>query len=269
MIPLQQQVRATRIVNCGAQSGGCAGMLQCARHLRRGVESRLDPDMTPQRFARLKAVLAARQPDLTVLMDNVHKRHNFSAILRSCDAVGVAQAHAVWPDPRLRPDHMASGGAGKWVDIATHPDIVSAIEALRRRGFRVIAAHQCPGAVDFRCMDFTTPTALLMGAELRGVSPAALDHVQHSVFIPMRGMVESLNVSVAAATILFEIQRQRIKAGLYDHCRLEPGLRQRMLFRWAHPRIARYCDRHQFAYPRLDEDGSLAEPLPRTTDSQT
>ena len=219
--------------------------------------------MTPRRFARLKAVLAARQPDLTVLMDNVNKTHNFSAILRSCDAVGVAEAHAVWPDLRLRPHHMTSGGAGKWVTVHTHRDVGQAIEHLRERDFRVVAAHVGAQAVDFRELDLTRPTALVLGAELQGVSEAARARATLSTFIPMQGMVKSLNVSVAAATLLFEAQRQRLAAGMYSRSRMDSATSERLLFRWAHPRIAEYCDRNRLRYPRLDEDGELAEPLPR------
>jgi tRNA (guanosine-2'-O-)-methyltransferase len=219
--------------------------------------------MTPQRFARLNAVLNARQPDLTVLMDNVHKTHNFSAILRSCDAVGVAHAHAGWPDPRFRPDPQASGGAGKWVEVVTHDDVQQAITTLLEQDFQIVAAHPVAEAVDFREVDYTRPTALLVGAELLGVSAPALALATQQVLIPMHGMVASLNVSVATATLLFEAQRQRQRAGMYEHARLDPRVRARMLFHWAHPVLARYCDRHGLHYPRLDEHGELAEPLPR------
>lgn len=219
--------------------------------------------MTPQRFARLNAVLDARQPDLTVVMDNVHKTHNFSAILRSCDAVGVVEVHAVWPNPRLRPNRPAASGAGKWVQVNTHGNIESAVNRLKAHDFQVIAAHPNPKAVDFRQVDYTRPTALLMGAELEGVSDIALACADRWVFIPMNGMVASLNVSVAAATLLFEAQRQRLAAGLYDRPRLDREQRQKILFRWAHPQVARYCDKHGIVYPTLTEEGELAEPLPR------
>ncbi len=123
--------------------------------------------MTPQRYQKLRRVLDSRQPDLTVLLDNVHKPHNFSAILRSCDAVGVFEAHAVWQDPKLRANHLTSGGTAKWVGIRTHPDIATAVTELREQGFQLVAAHPEGDARDYRELDYTRPTALLLGAELQ------------------------------------------------------------------------------------------------------
>ncbi len=217
--------------------------------------------MTPARFTRLKQVLARRQPDLSVLMDNVHKTHNFSAILRSCDAVGVFEAHAVWPNPHLKPNHMASAGAGKWLSVRTHDAIGAACQHLHERGFAIVAAHPGRGARDFREVDYTAPTVVCLGSELDGLSESALTHVDGLIDIPMMGMVESLNVSVAAATVLFEAQRQRQAAGLYAASRLSPDVYERTLFEWAHPMIADYCRRSKRAYPALDEDGDVVGSL--------
>ena len=120
--------------------------------------------MTPERLQTLHHILRRRQPDLTVLMDNVHKPHNFAAVLRSCDAVGVLEAHAVWPNPRLRPAAAASGGAGKWLRVHTHRDVRSAIARLRAQGCAIIAAHHAPGARDFRDVDYTRPSAVVLNA---------------------------------------------------------------------------------------------------------
>ena len=218
--------------------------------------------MTPQRYQKLRRVLDARQPDLTVLLDDVHKPHNFSAILRSCDAVGVFEAHAVCTDPALRPNRLTSSGTGKWVRICTHVDIESAVAALSTRGFQLIAAHPDDGARDYRDIDYTRPTALVLGAELLGLGQAALASADARVCVPMVGMVESLNVSVAAATILFEAQRQRSRARLYAQSRLDKALYDETLFEWAHPDVADYCRRHALPYPRLDEDGDIIGPLP-------
>ena len=223
--------------------------------------------MTPKRYQKLRRVLDARQPDLTVLLDNVHKPHNFSAILRSCDAVGVFEAHAVWQDPTLRPHHLTSGGTGKWVGIRTHPDIDDAVTDLRARGFQLIAAHPDDHARDYRDIDYTRPTALMLGAELQGLGKAALECADARVCVPMLGMGASLNVSVAAATILFEAQRQRTNADLYAESRLEPAVYRKTLFEWAQPVIARYCRRHGLVYPALDEDGEIVGPLPTSDGS--
>lgn len=218
---------------------------------------------SPRRFHRLKTTLDRRQPDLTVLMDQVNKGHNFSAILRNCDAVGVMRAHVV-PLDRGRFDifHHTSGGTAKWVDVTVHQTVEEAIGRLKGDGYQVVAAHLSPRAADYRSIDYTRPTAILMGAELHGVSEGALSRVDHEVTIPMRGMVQSLNVSVATALLLFEAMRQRDEAGMYEASRLDPEVYIRTLFRWTHPRLARWYDERRLPYPAMDEDGDVSEPFP-------
>jgi len=211
--------------------------------------------MTAERLARMRAVLDRRQPDLRVLLDGVHKPHNVSAILRTCDAVGVFQAHAVWRGERLAVHRHCSAGAGQWVRMRTHGDAVEAVSSLRAEGLRVYAAHLSERAVDFREADYTRPCAVLMGAELWGVSEPAAAVADVHVTIPMSGLVASLNVSVAAAVILFEAQRQRAAAGLYDQPRLDPGIYRRTLFEWLHPKLAAHLRARGAPYPDLDEDG--------------
>ncbi|RMH19201.1 MAG: tRNA (guanosine(18)-2'-O)-methyltransferase TrmH [Acidobacteria bacterium] len=218
--------------------------------------------MTPRRFRRLAAVLDRRQPDLTVLMDNVHKPHNLSAVIRTCDAVGVLEVHAVSPHP-ITARHDSAGGSGRWVRITSHPDHDAAAAALKGRGLRILAAHPVPAAVDFRRVDYTRPTALLLGSELDGVSSSAAAHADGFVAIPMHGAVASLNVSVAAAVILYEAQRQRAAAGLYARPALDPEERAEILFEWAYPRLASLCRRKGVSYPRLGPDGELLDPIPR------
>ncbi len=211
--------------------------------------------MNPQRFARLRQVLNRRQPDLTVLMDGVHKPRNFAAVLRTCDAVGVFEAHAVWPADTPMPQYHASRGTGKWLHMINHRDMPAACALLQTRGFTVLAAHVSDRATDYREVDYTRPTALMLGAELHGFNESTLELAHQQIYVPMQGMVDSLNVSVAAATILFEAQRQRLSAGLYDTCRLEPEIYRRTLFEWAQPRIAEYCRRHDRDYPELTDQG--------------
>jgi tRNA (guanosine-2'-O-)-methyltransferase len=210
-----------------------------------------------ERFARLRRALERRQPDLTVLMDGVHKPHNFSAILRSCDATGAMRAHVVPPRSGVEVHHGASAGSKKWVRVRRHASTGDAVEHLSGRGFTILAAHPSDTSVDFREIDFTRPTAVMMGAEKDGVSDEGLRLADGHIVIPTVGMVHSLNVSVATALILFEAMRQRELAGMYEKSRLPPGVFERRLFEWAHPRVAAGLRREGRPYPGLTEDGQI------------
>jgi tRNA (guanosine-2'-O-)-methyltransferase len=215
--------------------------------------------MTPERFARLRRVLARRQPDLTVLMERVNKSHNFSAILRSCDAVGALEAHVVLPGREVDLHHGTAAGAAKWVEVHTHDDVATAVGSLQRRGFRVLAAHPEGEARDYRVLDLTRPTAFMLGAELDGISEEGLSLADGRVVIPMAGMVHSLNVSVATALLLFEAKRQRDEVGLYERPRLAADDFRRRLFEWAYPDLAARCREAGAPYPALDDRGELLE----------
>ena len=213
--------------------------------------------MNPERFRRLSLALERRQPDLTVLMERVHKSHNLSAILRNCDAVGVLEAHAVLPPDGFDIHAHTSAGTAKWVRVRRYISTEVAVDALKGRGFHILAAHPGPEAIDFRNVDFTKPTALMMGAELFGLSDKALELANVRVSIPMVGMAQSFNVSVATALLLFEAFRQREAAGMYQSSRLEPEEFDRILFEWAYPRIARHLRARGTPYPTIAPDGDI------------
>lgn len=213
--------------------------------------------MRPERFHRLRRALERRQPDLTVLMDRVNKTHNFSAILRSCDAVGVLDAHVVLPDKAVGFQDVASAGTKKWIAIRRHVGIAEAVASLHERGFTVVAAHPGEDAVDYRRLDYTEPTAVLMGAELHGVSEEGLRIADALVTIPMEGLVRSLNVSVATAILLFEARRQREAAGMYERTRLSEEAFAARLFEWCYPSQARALRARGRPYPELGPDGEL------------
>lgn len=218
---------------------------------------------TPKRYHRLRTVLDRRQPDLTVLLEDVQVPRNLAAILRSCDAVGVLEAHTVWPGGRLKISRPASGGNRKWLPVHKHRTLAEALERLKDQGLRVLAAHPTPDAVPFREMDYTLPTALLLGNEDNGLTPEALEGADAVVAIPMEGMGTSLNVSVAAALMLFEAQRQRRAAGFYDAPRVDPETYDRLLFEWVYPGIAAQCRKRGVGYPALGEDGEILGTVPR------
>jgi len=218
---------------------------------------------TVERFHRVRRVLERRQPDLTVVMENVHKPHNFSAVVRTCDAVGVFAAHAVTPDGTLSVADAVAMGSRQWLRVHTHSSLYECFDRLHDDGFRILAAHPDERAVDYRAADYTRPTAVLLGEERDGVSAEASARADGWIAIPMRGMVASLNVSVAAAIILFEAERQRAAAGLYDRRRLDDEAYRTTLFEWAYPTLAEKCRREGVPYPRLGEDGELLGEVPR------
>ncbi len=215
--------------------------------------------MRPERFHRIRRVLERRQPDLTVLMERVHKPHNFSAILRNCDAVGVLEAHAVPPEDGLPLYPGTSASASRWVEVRRHDSVARAADHLQRRDFRLVAAHLAPEAEAWTEVDFTRPTAFLVGTELHGLTDEALELADDVVALPMAGMVRSLNVSVATALLLYEAYRQRAEAGLYDTRRLPEPEYERLLFEWAYPRVAEALRAEGRPYPRLGEDGEMLE----------
>ncbi len=185
--------------------------------------------ITERRRQRIAEMLARRQPDLTVLMERVRKPHNFAAILRTCDAVGIHEAHAVTGGEALPDLGGTTRGAHKWVSVVRHADTPAAIAHLKAQGFLCYAAHLSATAVDFRSIDYTQPAALIAGTECHGVSPEALALADRQITIPMLGMTASLNVSVACAVVLYEAQRQRQAAGFYDRPRLDPDSIARLL----------------------------------------
>lgn len=215
--------------------------------------------MTPERFAKIRSRLRRRQPDLTVLAENVHKSHNIAAILRTADAVGIFRVHAVSETGEMQNHHMVSGGTIKWVPVELHGSTAAAVGRLRDAGHTIIAAHPAGDARDYRRIDYTRRTAILLGAELDGVSETAQELADAFVSVPMEGMVASLNVSVAAALILYEARRQREAAGMYDECRLDEDTFTTTLFEWAYPDLARRCRERGLPYPPLSADGDLAE----------
>jgi tRNA (guanosine-2'-O-)-methyltransferase len=224
-------------------------------HERRGIGA--------ARRDTVDAVLARRQPDLTVLAECLHKPRNFSAILRSCDAVGINEVHAVPGEDGLNVYRTASQGAEKWVRVQRHANLADACAQLRGAGFQLVAAHLSDAAVDYRDIDYTRPTALLVGTELFGVSEAAVAEADREIVIPMQGMAQSLNVSVACAIVLFEAMRQREAAGLYACRRLRGAAWRRQRFEWLHPRVARFCRERGIDYPELDERGRITGSFPR------
>ncbi|WP_019613703.1 tRNA (guanosine(18)-2'-O)-methyltransferase TrmH [Psychromonas ossibalaenae] len=218
--------------------------------------------MSPERLARITQMLNHRQPELTVFLEQVHKPHNLAAIVRTADAVGVSDVHATWENNSKRLSGSTATGSQNWVNVHSYDNLDDAVTELRAQGMQIIATNLSDTAVDFREVDYTKPTAILMGQEKHGISKEALALADQDVIIPMVGMCQSLNVSVASALILYEAQRQRELAGMYDgECRLSDEEAHRILFEGGHPIFTKLCKEKNLPYPPLDEEGQIdADP---------
>ncbi len=169
---------------------------------------------TPERIEKIERVVAARQHGLVVVLEDIHDPHNAEAVLRTCDAVGVQDVYFVFEqedyyDPR-RVGKQSSASANKWVSCHIFHSTAACIAQLRTGGYESVAAVVDGADEELVGRDFTAlRLALWFGNEHAGLSPAATAAADRRVSIPMRGMVRSLNVSVAAAIFLFEVTRQR------------------------------------------------------------
>jgi tRNA (guanosine-2'-O-)-methyltransferase len=176
--------------------------------------------LTLRRRARIERVLAWRQKDLTLVLANIHDPHNVSAIYRSCDAFGVAEVHLYYTDtPFPALGRKTSASARKWVESIRHTKPDGLLDSVRTGGRQLVATSCNAAARPLADWDFTRPTAIIMGNEHRGVDQELAAHVDGELYIPMYGMIRSLNVSVAAAVILAEASRQRLLAGMYASLR--------------------------------------------------
>lgn len=215
--------------------------------------------MNERRYRRICQMMAMRQPDLTLCLEEIHKPHNVSAIVRSADAVGVHQIHAIWPDQQMRLSVSSAAGSNSWVKIISHQSTEDAITQIKSQNMQVLATNLSERAVDFREIDYTRPTCIMMGQEKKGISQQALTLADSHIIIPMAGMVQSLNVSVACALILYEAQRQRQQAGMYEreYSLLSPHEQQEWLFEGGYPVLAEVAKRKGLPRPFINDQGQI------------
>lgn len=182
---------------------------------------------TERRRRRMREVLARRQDDLVIVLENIHDAHNASAVLRSCDAFGVGAVALCYTDQVF--PKISSGAAAnvqKWLQIERYESAAECVAALRERSLRIYATELDGEPLDYLDVDWRGPSAIVLGNEHRGCSEEMLAAADARVRIPMQGFVGSLNVSVAAAVLLAEASRQRrslptpawsaVKQGVFD-----------------------------------------------------
>ena len=190
--------------------------------------------MTPERSERLTTVLNKRQPDLTVVLENVSDPHNISAVMRTCDAVGIQDIYIL---NTIIPKHKkwgarSSSSAVKWLTVHQFTDVELCFCELRKRFAKIYTTHLSSDAVELHSLNLAEPLALVFGNEHSGVSGEIISKADGNFIIPQVGIIQSLNISVACAVSLYEAFRQKQLAGHYDLPKLESGQLKSLKREW-------------------------------------
>jgi tRNA (guanosine-2'-O-)-methyltransferase len=191
-------------------------------------------NMTPEREAKLLTVLSKRQDDLTVVLENVFDPHNISAVMRTCDAVGIQDIYIL--NTRI-PMHKkwgakSSSSAVKWLTIHQYTDAAECVRVLRKSYDKILTTHLDSDAADVYELDFTGRLALVFGNEHSGVSDELREMADGNFIIPQAGIIRSLNISVACAVCLYEAYRQKSLAGHYKARKMDPERSESLLKSW-------------------------------------
>ncbi|MDH3244750.1 MAG: RNA methyltransferase [Saprospiraceae bacterium] len=177
--------------------------------------------MKPERLKKIKEVVSNRQLDLAVVLENVHDPHNVSAVVRTCDAIGICDVFLLHTDPRLKDvdfniGKKSSGGSGKWIRVHQYYEHNQCFETLRQRYGRILGTHVDNDALEIYSVDFRESAAIIFGNEHEGLSKDTIKELDTAICVPQVGMVQSLNISVACAVTLYEAFRQRRQEFLKD-----------------------------------------------------
>lgn len=190
--------------------------------------------MTPERTERLQSVLNKRQGNITVVLENVFDPHNISAVMRTCDAVGIQEIYVLSTKipPHKKWGAKSSSSADQWLTIHQFTNAEECFAALRKKYSRILTTHLSSDAVNLYSIDFKENIALVFGNEHAGVSDEICAMADGNFIIPQVGIIKSLNISVACAVTLYEAYRQKELAGHYNQPNLPEAEYNSLLKQW-------------------------------------
>ena len=194
--------------------------------------------MTPERYDKLISVLNKRQGDITIVLENVFDPHNISAVMRTCDAVGVQDIYILNTKipPHKKWGQKSSSSAAQWLTVYQYENAAECFSSLRNRYSSILTTHLSGDAVGLYQLDLTKSIALVFGNEHSGVSDEIREMADGNFMIPQVGIIQSLNISVACAVTLYEAFRQKNLAGHYDQRRLDDIRYSELLDEWSFKR---------------------------------
>jgi len=190
--------------------------------------------MTNERRQKIESVLSKRQNDLTVVLENVSDPHNISAVMRSCDAIGIQEIYVLNTKipPHKKWGARSSSSAAKWLTVHQFEDSEECFTQLRKKYSSILTTHLSTDAVSLYKLDLTRSVALVFGNEHSGVSEEIIGLADGNFIIPQVGMIRSLNISVACAVTLYEAFRQKHNAGHYEKQKLDADIYSALFTQW-------------------------------------
>ncbi|KAG2499348.1 hypothetical protein HYH03_002923 [Edaphochlamys debaryana] len=172
----------------------------------------LEPFSMEERIARIEAVTAGRTFSVVPVVEGLYDMGNVAAVCRTADALGYGSVHMInKTDNKYKLSQRTAAGADKWLDVRVWDSTAACVSAAKAAGYQVLTTHLTKSSITIQEVDWTRPTAFILGNEKFGVSDEAVALADACVIIPMTGMVESFNISVASALVLWEAQQQRLR----------------------------------------------------------
>lgn len=198
--------------------------------------------MTPERINRIEKVLANRQNDITVVLENVFDPHNISAIMRSCDAVGIQEMFVLTTKIPMHKNwgFRSSRSANKWITVHQYTNTQTCVEDVRKKYTTILTTNLTSDATNLYNLDLTGNIALVFGNEQTGLTKEMIAAADGNFIIPQVGMIQSLNISVACAVTLYEAYRQKQAAGHYKGQKLGAEEYQQLYKQWTQPPTATF-----------------------------
>ena len=171
------------------------------------------------------------------------------------------EANFICEKDKVKTFNSTAQGSQKWVKLNNHETTISAVSELKKKGFKLYGTTLNERSTDYRNFDYSENTCFVLGAEKWGLSDQLISEVDESIFIPMSGMVQSLNVSVAASILLFEAIRQRKSKSLLPIKGegLSAEEYEKTLFEWSYPELASIYRKSGNKYPKINQYGEINE----------
>lgn len=187
--------------------------------------------VSPERLARMEQVLEERTRFVVPVFENLYKPHNASAVVRTCDALGINRVHFIEEQNSFEFHSDIAQGSHKWVEAETSNSVAGCFDRLRRDGYAVVGTALSPRAVPPQEIPLDRPVALVFGNELKGIAPKTAAACDMLVQIPMYGFVDSFNISVAAALLLQGLLQRLRNSGAVDW-KLSDAEKRKVMQRW-------------------------------------